>query len=158
MKIHKKCCVFLLIQFWNRLANIPKFSMLQQATPPSFSMYERMIVPYNEGANPFFECCHHAADSIHGQAKKPRACPSSSGNANFLKIQIDGRRTASNPRNRLTTCCKKTTKEKPQRLSRLTVYRFPLTSALFTKCAFDLYFLLYIYHFLRPLTVKRFFM
>ena len=112
MKIHKKCCVFLLIQFWNRLANIPKFSMLQQAAPPSFSMYERMIVPYNEGANPFFECCHHAADSIHGQAKKPRACPSSSGNANFLKIQIDGRRTASNPRNRLTTCCKKKRQKK----------------------------------------------
>ena len=35
---------------------------------------------------------------------------------------------------------------------------FPLPLALFTKCAFDLYFLLYIYHFLRPLTVKRFFM
>ena len=35
---------------------------------------------------------------------------------------------------------------------------FPLSLALFTKCAFDLYFLLYIYHFLRPLTVKRFFM
>ena len=53
MKIHKKCCVILLIQFWNRLANIPKFSMLQQAAPPSFSIYERMIVPYNERANPF---------------------------------------------------------------------------------------------------------
>ena len=68
MKIHKKCCVFLLIQFWNRLANIPKFSMLQQATPPSFSMYERMIVPYNERANPFFERCHHAADSMIANA------------------------------------------------------------------------------------------
>ena len=68
MKIHKKCCVFLLIQFWNRLANIPKFSMLQQAAPPSFSMYERMIVPYNERANPFFERCHHAADSMIANA------------------------------------------------------------------------------------------
>ena len=41
--------------------------MLQQAAPPSFSMYERMIVPYNEGANPFFERRHHAADNIHEQ-------------------------------------------------------------------------------------------
>ena len=53
--------------------------MLQQAAPPSFSMYERMIVPYNEGANPFFERCHHAAENIHEQVKKPRACPASSG-------------------------------------------------------------------------------
>ena len=83
LKIHKKCCVFLLIQFWDRLANIPKFSMLQQAAPPSFSMYERMIVPYNERANPFFERCHHAADNIHEQAKKTRACPASSGIANI---------------------------------------------------------------------------
>jgi hypothetical protein len=29
-----------------------------------------------------------------------------------LKIQIDGRRTASNPRNRLTTCCKKKRQKK----------------------------------------------
>lgn len=40
--------MFLLIQFWNRVADIYKLSMLQPPTPPSSSIYERLLVPYNE--------------------------------------------------------------------------------------------------------------
>lgn len=47
--------MFLLIQFWNRVADIYKLSMLQPPTPPSFSIYERLLVPYNERVSPFYQ-------------------------------------------------------------------------------------------------------